>query len=198
MLANLLPLSQKIDWDISSPLKWKVLNRPTWENQINNHHVQRYLKLDLYYNMNLNQPQMGFIVDEQALELMVKKIIEEQRQSFCNYETRWSFEVAEALFPIVASYEKQRQIGKNLENIYNDAIKKVLSPFHTLKVVPAMTNSCDPIEIFRSLMNTQSGLDILGINEKKVRFALRICVTQYPEGVYAVWSIFAGESIMPI
>ena len=78
------------------------------------------------------------------------------------------------------------------------AIKRVISPFHTLKVVPALTNSCDPIEIFRSLMNTNSGLEILGIGEEKARFALRISVTQYPEGVYAVWSIFAGESIMPL
>lgn len=197
MLANLYPLSQKIDWNIHSPLKWKALHRPTWENQAKKY-VHKCLKSDLNYNMHLNQVQMGFIVDEKALELMVKKIIEEQRQSFCNYETKWSFEIEEVLFPIVASYEKQRQIGKNLENFSNGAIKRIISPFHTLKAIPAMTNSCDPIEIFRSLMNTQSGLDILGINENKARFALRISVTQYPEGVYAVWSIFAGESIMPI
>lgn len=199
LLANLLPLSQKINWNINSPLKWKALHPPTWQGQINrSQQIQQTLKLDFNYNMNLNKIQMGFIVDEQALEYMVKEIIEDQRKSFCNYSTQWSYEIAEVLFPIVASYEKQRQIGKNIENLSSDAIKKVISPFHTLKVVPAMTNSCDPIEIFRSLMNTQSGLDILGINEKKARFALRISVTQYPEGVYAVWSIFAGESIMPM
>ncbi|KAK8866516.1 Centrosomal protein of 76 kDa [Tritrichomonas musculus] len=198
LLANLHPLSQKIDWDIKSPLKWKALHPPIWQNQKNDKIIPRCLKLDLYYNMNLNQVQMGFIVDEYALEYMVKKIIEEQRQSFCNNKTTWSYEIAQVLFPIVSSYEKQKQIGKNIENLSSAAIKRVISPFHTLKVVPALTNSCDPIEIFRSLMNTNSGLEILGIGEEKARFALRISVTQYPEGVYAVWSIFAGESIMPL
>ncbi|OHT00603.1 hypothetical protein TRFO_32720 [Tritrichomonas foetus] len=183
MLANLYP--NKFDWDIKSPLKWKSLYPPEWNSN----------------NLNQNLPLRfhGFqgVIDEQVLEIMVKKIIEDQRKAFY-IDTVWSYEISEVLMPIAASYEIQKQIGKNIENFSGDAIKRVIQPFHTLKAIPVLTNTCDPLEIFRALMDAKSGLDILGIKEKSARFALRICCTQYPEGVVAVWTILAVECLTPV
>ena len=186
LYANLYP--SKVDWELKSPLKWKPLYPPEWEYSVDS--VPCFSK---EYHFQQSQG----IIDEKVIEIMVKKIIDEQRSSFC-MKTVWSYELAEILHPIVSTYEKQKQIGKQIINFSNDAIKKNILPFHTLKAVPAMTNTWDPLEIFRALMSAKYGLDILGINEKDAKFALRVSCTQYPEGVVAVWAILAVECITSI
>jgi hypothetical protein len=180
LFANLRPNAAP-DWDLNNPLKWKRLEPPE----------SRRL-------MRPTTLPCGRRVDERFLEFQVREIVTGERRSF-GLNTKWNSEIEKMLWPIVASYELDFVRGKVAEclELHNMAVKVRLRPMHSLKAAPAMAHGDDACDIFRALMDTKFGLDILGVRETAAEFALVVKRCEFPEGVCCTWAIFAVESMMP-
>ena len=185
LFANLKPETdpRALDWNVENPLKWKQLLAP--ESAV------------------LQAPPVPTMrraeVNDKLLEFQVKQIIAAERMKFA-LQTSWSSDIEKNLLPLVYSYEHEKGTGKAsaFHKLLSEALRDQLRPLHSIKATPAMLHSTDPREIFRCLMNTPCGLDILGVREKNARFALCIASTHYSEGVFCVWAILAVESMLPL
>jgi hypothetical protein len=182
LYANLRPEKtvETIDWTLDDPLKWKSLRPPE------------------YLDLNVTPVALKHAIreiPEKSLSNRVKRIIEAERKSF-GLDTKWRYELDMVLSPLLARYEADAIAGKRSEIMQNHkkAIKRYVRPLHSVTATPAMVHSRDPCEIFRALMNTRYGLDILSVKEQEASFALALRCEVYPEGVFCVWSIFAVES----
>lgn len=186
LYANLKPEADplSLDWGLENPLKWKCLMAPDT------------VVLDRP-PAPLSLAQMK--VDDKLLEFQVKQIIVAERLKF-DMQTSWSSDIEKNLLPLAYSYEQEKISGKSVSfhKLLSGALRGHLRPLHSIKATPAMIHSTDPREIFRALMNTSCGLDILGVREKNPRFALCIYSTQFSEGVFCIWAILAVESMLPL
>jgi hypothetical protein len=121
-----------------------------------------------------------------------------ERQAF-GFPTKWDFELEQVLWPIVASYERDKITGRTngLEGFHAYAVKSHLRSGHSLKAAPVFAHTANPEELFRALMNAKCGLDILGVKESNATFGLVVDLHRYPEGVFCVWVLLAVESLLP-
>jgi hypothetical protein len=175
---------EEIDWTLSDPLKWKSL-RPA-----------EYLDFNIT-PVGLQVPSNA--IHEKHLANQVKKVIEAERESF-GLNTKWNYDLEMVIRPLLARYEADKVAGKQSEMMENHkkAIGRYVRPLYSVTATPAMVHSSDPCEVFRGLMNTRYGLDILGVKEERASFALALRVEMYPEDVFCVWSIFAVESMFSL
>lgn len=180
LFANLKPNAAS-DWDLSNPLKWKRLDPPATG-----------------WLMPPTSLSCGWHADEKFLEFQIREIVAGERRSF-GVNTKWNFEIERLLWLIVASYEPDFVRGKVADclDLHNMPVKVHLRLMYSLKAAPAMAQGDDACDVFRTLMDTKFGLDILGVRETAAEFALVVRRTEFPEGVCCTWAILAVESMMP-
>jgi hypothetical protein len=183
LFANLRPGLEltKLDWEIGNPLKWKLLDPPT----------------DVIYLQPSILENESDWLNDRVTQFQVKQIIASERSSF-GLETKWNLEFEKALYSIAASYEFEYIAGKrgDLGDLQISALKSKLRSLHSLKAAPTVVQTADPCDIFRALMKTTYGLDILSVREPTASFALVTRAHAYPEGIFCIWTIFAVESMI--
>ena len=173
--------AQKLEWDIDNPLRWKLLDAPSKSNPTNKPAIREITDEE---------------IDEVEIELKVKAIIAQHRNSIGLY-TKWNSELPPVMLPIVDSYEREKITGQTLgvHQMASDAIRMSIKKYHAVRVALAVTNSTEPNAIFRSLLRTKKGMEILGAKDDDSSFVLLVRATKYPNGLVAVWSLLAIDSV---
>ena len=183
LYVNLNPTDpiQKLEWDIDNPLRWKILDAPNPPNITNKPAIREITDDD---------------IDEVEIEMKVRAIIEQHRNSIGLY-TRWNSDLSPIMLPIVDSYEREKITGQTLgvHQMASEAIRMSIKKYHAVRVALAVTNSTQPNAIFRSLLRTKKGMEILGAKDDDSSFVLLIKTTKYPNGLVAVWSLLAIDSV---
>jgi hypothetical protein len=186
LFVNLNPQddASKLEWDIDNPLRWKLFEYPT-KGKSNNTPV-------IIETSNEE-------IDEESIELKVKAIIEQHRISV-GLHTKWNSELPPVMLPIVDSYEREKITGQTLgiHQMASEAIRMTIKKFHAVRVALAVTNTIQPAAIFKSLLRTKKGMEILGAKDDDASFVLLIRTTKYPNGLVATWSLLAIDSVSPL
>lgn len=183
LYVNLNPQddASKLEWDIDNPLRWKLLEYPTKGKAKNTPAI-----------IETSDEE----IDEESIELRVKSIIEQHRNSIGLF-TRWNSELPPVMLPIVDSYEREKITGQALgiHQMASEAIRMSIKKFHAVRVALAVTNTTQPNAIFKSLLRTKKGMEILGAKDDDASFVLIIRTTKYPNGLVATWSLLAIDSV---
>lgn len=183
LYANLHPDYEpiKIDWDLDNPIKWMLLKAPQ-------------------PSIDRIKPSICDVIpstiDEEGIEYRVKDLIERHRQTI-GLETRWDDELQPLVLPTVDCLERKKITGQpmGLFSMIQSAIQSRLKPYHDFRAAPAVTNSIEPGSIFNSLVKCKGGSQILCCKDDDSTFTLVIRVTQYPNGLLAVWSTIGVQSV---
>lgn len=184
LYANLYPaeLPINLDWDINNPLKWKMLEAPPSPPDV------------LPPAVDLTTEE----VDEEEIEAKVRQIIETHRQSIGLF-TRWNTELPPIVLPMVDSYERQKVIGQPLgvHSLASEALRQHMKPFHSFRAAPAVTNCTNPNAVFRALVKTKKGMEILSSRDDDASFVIVVRTTPYPNGLTATWALLGIDSVTP-
>ncbi|KAH0785854.1 centrosomal protein [Histomonas meleagridis] len=178
--VNLCP-DESIDWDIDNPIKWKTF------------HVQKDVNV---FELKSDESEKR---NESEIEIQLMRMIELHRTSV-GLTTKWNQKLHSLLLPIVDSYEQEKINGSNL-GIYSfasDAIRKSIKQFHAFRAAPAFVNSDNSNDIFKAIVKTKCGLEIMGSKDDDEMFAIVVKCNYYPCGAVATWVILGIDSVSPL
>lgn len=185
LYANLNPKDNisKLQWDVKNPLRWKYLEAPPRSSD----------KFAPSLSTEIEEE-----IDEEELELKVRKIIEIHRNSI-GLMTKWNNDLYPVLLPKVDSYEREKVTGQSLavDSLAKDAISMKMKPYHSLRAAPALTNSCTPEAIFNAIVKSRCGAELLSARDDDSSFIVIVRCTRYPNGLVATWALLAIDSVSP-
>ena len=135
--------------------------------------------------------QLDTILIANELEAELRVLTVQYRQEL-GLGTHWDDDLSYLLSPALTAYELERCTGLSVGNEeFQDAIHNAVPLGHTFKGFPIQLTSWNPKRVFSACTKSQVCTDILSCRGDQVRMAVRTKLCDYPEGVCAVWVMFA-------
>ncbi|CCW68626.1 unnamed protein product [Phytomonas sp. Hart1] len=130
---------------------------------------------------------------EKSLEKKLRFLLRHDRD-LIGQTTYFNDNLSYLLAQALDNYENQCVTQKEQDfSIFEQCVKGVLGPGKTFKALPLnLSNECDTY-LMSVLKKSDVGKEIIETVAEDARFALRVRVFPYPEGVKSVWAMFAVE-----
>ncbi|CCW62288.1 unnamed protein product [Phytomonas sp. EM1] len=135
---------------------------------------------------------------EKTLEKKLRSLLRRDRDSIGQttyFNDNLSYSLAQAL----DNYENQSVMRKEQDfSIFEQCVKGILGPGKTFKALPLnLSNGCDT-RIMSLFKASSVGKEIIETVAEDAKFALRVRVFPYPEGIKSVWAMVAVEYRLPV
>ncbi|XP_002130643.2 centrosomal protein of 76 kDa-like [Ciona intestinalis] len=141
---------------------------------------------------NLKPPSLDPALMSNTLEVSLKAQVLMHRKHL-DLSTEWDDHLSYILTSSLGSYEIEQQTGiLNAGNDdFQDAVRRSVPEGHTFKGFPVQFLHRDPSRIISSCLKNTICSEIIECRGDRVRLAVRVLVSLFPDDVSATWVMFA-------
>ncbi|MCQ2819117.1 MAG: hypothetical protein MJ252_17785 [archaeon] len=136
-------------------------------------------------------------IDKYKVETDIEKLLRMKVTKFRagnDLPTQWDNKLSHLLSPALVNYEMERVSNLTYGNEeFKSSVKNYVPEGFTFKAFPFQINDINCEKIFGMILSNDIGKDILNQRGDQVKFAIRVKLYAYPQGVYSLWIMFATK-----